>query len=128
MLLIPLLAIVVAVGVAVTLLQRRARSAAGAAPSTFAPDEGTSFAPASLEGKLAVGALLLGVLLTVLVNVIQVPYLGAAALLAAAVLACIARFARRDRSLSVLVVLVVSALALLGGVLFLAGEALIGHD
>jgi hypothetical protein len=64
----------------------------------------------------------------VLVNVILMPYIGPVVLLAAFVLSGVARFVKHDHSKSVLIAFAVSALAVLAGLLFLAGEIFIGHD
>ena len=87
-----------------------------------------AFWPTTIEGKVGIGAFALGVLPEVLVNVIQVSYLSPVVLLAAFVLSGVARFAKHDHSMSVLIVFAVSALAALAGRLFLGGEIFIGHD
>lgn len=92
------------------------------------PVQRAPFWPSTIEGKLGIGAFALNLLPMVLVNVIQVPYLSVVVLLAALVLTGVARFAKHDHSTSVLIAFAVSALAMLAGLLFLAGEVLIGHD
>jgi hypothetical protein len=49
-------------------------------------------------------------------------------LLVAFVLSGVARFFKHDHSTSVLIAFAVSALAVLAGLLFLAGEIFIGHN
>jgi hypothetical protein len=88
----------------------------------------TPFWPTTVEGKFAIGAFALSLLPVVLVNVMVMPYLGAVLLLAALVLSGVARFVKHDPSTSVLIAFVVTALAALAGLLFLAGEVFIGHE
>jgi len=87
-----------------------------------------AFWPTSLEGRLAVGAFALGLFLTAVVNANQVPFLSWIVLVAALLLAGVARLVRHDNSVSVLVMLLVTTLATVAGLLFLGGEVLIGHD
>ena len=127
MFLLPLLMIAI-VGV-YTVMHRRAHPAtvtahAPAAASTHP----AQFWPTTIEGKVGIAAFALGFVPMVLVNVIQVPYLGIVMLLVSLALTGVARFARHDRSTSVLVAFAVAALATLAWVLFLAGEVFIGHD
>jgi hypothetical protein len=129
MFLLPLLMIAI-VGVAIyTVMHRRTHPAtvtahAPAAESTHL----TPFWPTTIEGKVGIAAFALSFAPVVLVSVIQVPYLGIVTLLASLVLTGMARFAKHDRSISVLVAFSVAALAALAGLLFLAGEIFIGHD
>ncbi len=129
MFLLPLLVVALASSVLYVGLHHRARRATGMvdAPLTVEARR-TPFWPTTVVGKFAVGALAVGVLLEVLVNVIQVGYFGAAVLLAALVLSGIARFVQHDHSTSVLIAFAVSTLAVVAGLLFLAGEVFIGHD
>jgi hypothetical protein len=129
MLLLPLLILAVT-GLAIYLVvHRRAQVAAGAAsPPLGALPEPAPFWPATVLGKVGVGAFALSFLLMALVNVVQVYLLRPAVLLVAVVLTGLARFTRRDRSTAVLITFVVCGLAVLAGALFLAGEILIGHD
>jgi hypothetical protein len=86
------------------------------------------FWPTTIEGKFAIGAFALSLLPVVLVNVMVMPYLSPVLLLAALVLSGVARFVKQDHSTSVLIAFVVTALAALAGLLFLAGEVFIGHE
>lgn len=88
----------------------------------------SGFWPTTIAGKLAVGTFAASFVPMVLVNLIQVPYLGAVLLPAALALAAVARFAKHDRAMSVLITLVVSAVAVLFALLFVAGEVFIGHE
>jgi len=128
MFLLPLLMIAI-VGVAVyTVMHRRLHPATVTAHPGAAPTHTAPFWPTTIEGKAGVAAFALSFVPIVLVNVIQVPYLSIVTLLVCLVLTGMARFARHDRSTSVLVAFAVAALATLAWVLFLAGEVFIGHD
>jgi len=129
MFLLPLIILAIAGFGAYTLVHHRAQPATGVvdAPTAVAVHR-TPFWPTTISGKFAIGAFALSFLPMVLVNVIQVPYLGPVVLLAALVLSGVARFVEHDHSTSVLIAFAVSALAVLAGLLFLAGEVFIGHD
>jgi hypothetical protein len=128
MFLLPLL-IVAAAGFGIyALVHHRTQPALGADAPTGVTVHRASFWPITIEGKFALGAIALSVLPVVLVNVIQVPYLGIALLLAALALSGVARFVKHDHSTSVLLALAVSALAVTAALAFLAGEIFIGHD
>jgi hypothetical protein len=129
MFLLPLLILAMAGFGVYTVVHHRTQPATGivGAPAAVAVQR-TPFWPTTIEGKLAIGAFALSVLSGVLVNVMLMPYLGPIVLLAAFVLSGVARFVKHDHSTSVLIAFVVSALAVLAGLLFLAGEVFIGHD
>lgn len=129
MFLLPLLMIAV-VGVAVyTVMHRRTHPATVTAHAPVAVSTHPApFWPTTIEGKIGIAAFALSFVPIVLVNVIQVPYLSIVTLLVCLVLTGMARFAKHDRSTSVLVAFVVAALATLAWVLFVAGEVFIGHD
>jgi hypothetical protein len=129
MFLLPLVVIVMVGYVAYRVLHRQPQPASGmvGAPSTVTAHR-TAFWPTTLEGRLGVGAFAFGIVLMALVNVIQIPFGSWAVLLAALALTGVARIVRHDHSVSVLVVLIVTALATLAGLLFLGGEIFIGHD
>jgi hypothetical protein len=112
-----------------TVVHHRTQPATGIvdAPAPVAVQR-TAFWPTTIEGKFAIGAFAVSFLPIALVNVIFVPFVGPVALLAALVLSGVARFAKHDHSTSVLIAFGVSALAVLAGLLFLAGEVFIGHD
>lgn len=84
--------------------------------------------PTTVEGKIGIGAFALGFLPVALVNVVQVAFFGWAVQLTALVATAIARFVRHDRAVSVLIVLILTAFAVLASLLFVAGEIVIGHD
>jgi hypothetical protein len=112
-----------------TIVHHRTQPAMGIvdAPAAVAVPR-TPFWPTTIEGKLAIGAFVLSLLPVVLVNVMVMPYLGPIVLLVAFVLSGVARFFKHDHSTSVLIAFAVSALAVLAGLLFLAGEIFIGHN
>jgi hypothetical protein len=129
MLLLPLIILAIAGYGVYTLVHHRPHPANGIVDESVAvAARQTPFWPTTIAGKFAIGALALGVVPVVLVNVVQVPYLVPVVLSAAFVLAGVARFVEHDHSTSVLIVFAVSALAVLAGLLFLAGEIFIGHD
>jgi hypothetical protein len=84
--------------------------------------------PTTPLGWVGFTTAILAVVNVALVNVIQVPFLGIGLLVATAAAAALARFVQHDRSVVVLAVVLASAAALLGWLLFLGGEVLIGHD
>jgi hypothetical protein len=129
MFLLPLLIVAMA-GIGVyTVVHHRTQPATTIADAPAAAAvQRTPFWPTTIEGKFAIGAFAVSLLPVVLVNVIQVPYLGPVVLLAALVLSGVARFAKHDHSTSVLLAFAVSAVAALAGLLFLAGEVFIGHS
>jgi hypothetical protein len=129
MFLLPLLILAMAGFGVYAVVHRRAQPATGIvdAPAAVAVQP-TPFWPTTIEGKFAIGAFVLSFLPVVLVNVMVMPYLGPVVLLAAFVLSGVARFVKHDHSTSVLIAFAVSALAVLAGLLFLAGEIFIGHD
>ena len=129
MFLLPLLVLVIAGFVAYTVLHRRALQPTGkiGAPASVAVQRATVW-PTTIEGKVGIGAFALSFLPLVLVNVIQVQYLGLFVLPASLVLTGVARFAKHDHSTLVLIAFIVSALAALFRLLFLAGEVFIGHE
>ena len=92
------------------------------------PAHRASFWPTTIEGRLGVGIFAVGLILMALVNVIQVPFLSWAVLVASLVLTGVARIVKHDEAPSVLIVLAVTVLAALAGLLFLGGEVFIGHD
>lgn len=92
------------------------------------PVQHLPFWPSTVEGKVGVAAFVLGFLVVALVNVVQVAFLGWGVQVAALAFTAVARFGRHDRSASVLIVLVVTAVAVLASLLFLAGEVWLGHD
>jgi hypothetical protein len=129
MFLLPLLAIVVVVYLAYRVLHRQAQPATGMVGTTgAAPAHQAPFWPTTVEGRLGIGAFALSFVLMALVNVIQVPFLSVIVLLAALVLTGVARIVRQDHSVSVLGVLIVTALATVALLLFLGGEIFIGHS
>lgn len=130
MFLLPLLATALLVFAAYRVMHRSAPLAAaeGGPPVRAAVDHGPGFWPTTIEGRLGVTAFVVGIALTTLVNVVQVPFLGWAVQLVALVATVAARFRRHDRSTAVLVVLVLTGIGLVFSVLFLAGEVFIGHD
>jgi hypothetical protein len=129
MLLLPLLILAMAGFGVYTVVHHRTQPATGVVdvPADVAADR-TPFWPTSIEGKFALGAFAVGVMSGMLVNVMSVPFLGPVVLLAALVLSGVARFVEHDHSASVLIAFAVSALAVLAGLLFLAGEVFIGHE
>jgi hypothetical protein len=129
MFLLPLIILAIAGYGVYTLVHHRAQPATGVvdAPAAVAVHR-TPFWPTTTVGKLAIGAFALSFVPMVLVNVIGVPFLAAVVLLVALVLSGVARFVEHDHSTSVLIAFAVSALAVLAGLLFLAGEVFIGHD
>ena len=129
MFLLPLIILAIAGYGVYTLVHHRAQPATGVVdePAAVAAQQ-APFWPTTIVGGFAIAALALSVVPVVLVNVVQVPYLVPVVLLAALVLSGVARFAEHDHSTSVLIVFAVSALAVLAGLLFLAGEVVIGHD
>lgn len=128
MILLPLLVIVMVGYLAYRVWQRQPHPAGGMAggPSVAAPQ--VSFWPTTVEGKLGLGAFASLFGLMALVNVVTVPFLSWIVGLAGLVLTGVARLARHDRSVSVLIVLVVMSLAVVASLLFLGGEVFIGHD
>ena len=129
MFLLPLIVVALAGFAVYTVLHRQAESATGSIDAPAAvPVQRAPFWPTTIEGKVGIGAFALSFLPIVLVNVIQVAYLSVVVLLTALVLTGVARFAKHDRSTSVLIAFAVSALATLAALLFLAGEVFIGHD
>jgi hypothetical protein len=129
MFLLPLLVLAMAGFAVYTAIHHRTQPATGAvgvAAAVAVPR--TPFWPTTIEGKFAIGAFLLSLLPVVFVNVTLMPYLGPVVLLAAFVVSGVARFAKHDHSTSVLIAVAVSTLAILAGLLFLAGEVFIGHD
>jgi hypothetical protein len=129
MFLLPLIILAIAGYGVYTLVHHRPQPATGIvdAPAAIAVHR-TPFWPTTAVGKLAIGAFALSFVPMVLVNVIGVPFLAAVVLLVALVLSGVARFVEHDHSTSVLIAFAVSALAVLAGLLFLAGEVFIGHD
>lgn len=131
MFVLPLLMIAIAGVVGYTVLHRRTHpataTATAPAPAT-AQTHPAPFWPSTVEGKVGVAAFALSFVPMMLVNVIQVPYLSIVIILAALVLTGVARFARHDRSISVLIAFAVCALAALASALFVMGEVVIGHD
>ena len=75
----------------------------------------------------SLGALALAIVSIALVNLVQVPYLSWILPIAALGSSAVARWVQHDRSSSVLIVLIVSALAVLAAVLFVVGEVLFPH-
>lgn len=128
MLVIPILVLVVGGVIIYRVLHRQPRAASvstGAAPAVaHAPP----FWPASLTGMVGLGALGLAILSIALVNVVQVPYLSWILPIAALGCSAVARWVQHDRSSSVLIVLIVSAFAVLAAMLFVVGEVLFPHD
>ncbi len=129
MFLLPVLVVVMAGYIAYRVLHRQAQPATSRVGTISAvPAHGASFWPTTLEGRLGIGLFALSFVLMALINVIQVPFLSLAVLVAALVLTGVARIVRHDQAPSVLIVLVVTALATVAGLLFLGGEIFIGHD
>jgi hypothetical protein len=127
MLILPVL-LVVAVGwIAWSLLHHRHPVAATAAGPTEDVHH-RQVMPMTLLGWVGFATGLLVLASVALVNVVQLPFLSVGLLLAAAASTLLARFVQHDRSTVVLLILAASVLALLGGLLFLGGEVLIGHD
>ena len=95
-----------------------------------APVAGTvrhhAFWPTTAMGWVGIAAFGVLVLVQVAVNAIQVPFLTWGLAVAALALTAGARFGTRDRSPAVLIVLIVTAIATIAAVLFLAGEILVG--
>ncbi len=87
-----------------------------------------AFWPTTALGWSGIAALCGLLVIQVLVNVVQVPFLGWFLVVAAVGLTAGARFVRHDRSPAVLIVLIVAAIATLAALLFLTGEVLVGHD
>lgn len=129
MFLLPLLVLVMAGLVAYTVVHHRAQpgTVTAGGPASVSVHR-APFWPTTMEGRLGVMAFAVSFLPVTLVNVIHVPYLGAVFLLAALALSGVARFARHDQSISVLIAFALCALSVLAGLLFLAGEVFIGHD
>ena len=129
MFLLPLVVIALAAYAVYWVLHRQAQPATGVvdAPVTV-PVQRAPFWPTTIEGRVSIGAFALNFVLIALVNVIGVPFLGWIVLIAGLALSGVARFVKHDRSTSVLIVFVVTALGTLGGLLFLGGEVFIGHD
>ena len=86
------------------------------------------FWPGSILGRLGLAAFALNFAAFALVNVVQVPYLRWVLVGASVALTAMARVRDRDRAISVMIVLVLSAVSFVAGALFLAGEVFIGHD
>jgi hypothetical protein len=129
MFLLPLTMIAVVCVAVYTVMHRRTRPATVTAHAPAdAAAHSAPFWPITTEGKLGIAAFALSFVPVVLVNVIQVPYLAIVMVVASLALTGTARFARHDRSTSVLVALAVSVVATLAWVLFLMGEVMIGHD
>jgi hypothetical protein len=129
MFLLPLLVLVMVGYLAYRVLHRQAQPATGMVGTTSAvPAHQASFWPTTLEGRLGIGTFAFSFVLMALVNVIQVPFLSWIVLLAALVLTGVARIVRHDESVSVMGVLIVTALATVALLLFLGGEVFIGHS
>jgi hypothetical protein len=126
--LLPLLILAIAGLGVYTVEHHRTQHATGIvdAPAAVAVQR-TPFWTTTIAGKFAIGAFALSFLPVVFVNLIAaVPRPGRVA-------GCIRAlghraFVKHDHSTSVLIAFAVSALAVLAGMLFLAGEVLIGHD
>lgn len=129
MFVIPILVLVAAGVIIYRLLHRQPRVAAVSAGAAPAVVQAPPFWPASLSGMVGLGALGLEILSIALVNVVQVPYLSWW-ILPIAALGCsaVARWVQHDRSLSVLIVLIVSGFSVLAAMLFVAGEVLLPQD
>lgn len=129
MLLLPLVVIAVAAYAVYRIMHRQPQLATGvvAAPDAV-PVSRAPFWPTTIEGRISIGAFALNFAPLALVNVIAIPFLGWILIIAALALSGVARFVKHDRSTSVLIVFVVTALGTLGGLLFLGGEVFIGHD
>lgn len=124
MLLVPLALVAVAVVALQQVVHRRRASVTGA------PARGGAvrpFWPTTTAGRVGVGAFVVALVPVVLVNVVQVAFLGGALQVVAAGCTAFARFARQDRSSAVLAALVVASAAVVAALLFLAGEVLVGH-
>lgn len=129
MFLVPLMIIAVVCVAVYTVMHRRTHPATVTAHAPAdAAIHTAPFWPATIEGKLGIAVFAFSFVPVVLVNVIQVPYLAIVTVVASLVLTGTARFARHDRSTSVLVAFAVSVVATLAVVLFLMGEVMIGHD
>jgi hypothetical protein len=129
MFLLPLLVIAAAALVFYRLLHRYPVLPAGVSRDVGShPAHQRPFWPTTIEGRVGIAAFGLTFVRFALVNVLRVRYLGWAVLIAAFALTGVARFARHDRSASVLIVFVVTAVGALFSLLFLAGEVLLGHD
>lgn len=128
MFVIPILVLIAAGVIIYRVLHRQPRAVAVAAGTAASVTHAPSFWPTSPSGIVAIAALGLMVVNVALVNVVHVPYLPWILPAAALGFGAVARFGQHDRSSSVLIVLVVSALAIVAGLLFLAGEVFIGHD
>lgn len=127
MFVIPILALVAAGVIVYQLLHRRPRAVAVPAGAAPAVAHAPPFWPASPSGMASLGALALAIVSIALVNLVQVPYLSWILPIAALGSSAVARWVQHDRSSSVLIVLIVSALAVLAAVLFVVGEVLFPH-
>lgn len=128
MFLLPLLVLALGAVAVYRVTHRQVQPAMGADVVVASPVQGAPFWPATVEGKVGVGAFALSLARVALVNVLQAAFLGWVLLAAALTLSAIARFRKHDRSTSVLIVLVLSAVGALASLLFLAGEVFVGHD
>jgi hypothetical protein len=129
MFVVPLLMVALVGAAGYTVMHRRAHPATVTAHATaLESTRPAPFWPTTIEGTVGVAALVLSSVPIVLVNVIQVPYLSIVTLLVAVVATGVARFAKHDRSTSVLIAFAVAALATSAAVLFFAGEVFIGHE
>jgi hypothetical protein len=129
MFLLPLLLIAAAAYVVYRVLHRAPQLTAGTVHELDShPVPRRPFWPTTIEGKLGIIAFALAFAPIALVNVVQVPFLSWAVLVAALALTADARFVKHDRSTSVLIVFVVTAIGALASVVFIAGEVFIGHD
>lgn len=127
MLVLPLLLLVV-IGVVAyrTIQHRHALTAAGTRVDAHVGNA-PEIRPSTVLGWAALAALGLAVASMALVNIVAVPFLGSTLVIVSFALAAGSRFIQRDRSLVVLVVLIVAGLAFLAAVAFLVGELAIGH-
>ncbi len=124
MLLVPLF-FLAGIGFAIyALVRRHAVDVHGEAAVVARPP----FWPTSQFGWFSVGAAGVGVLMDALINVVSVSFVPIVLLPASVAFSAVARFVQRDRSIAVLMILVVTAIGTLFWVLFLAGEVFIGHD
>ena len=128
MFVIPILIVVVAGVIIYRLLHRQQHAAMVPAGEAPAVAHASPLWPTSPSGMVGLGALVLAIASIALVNVVQVPYLSWALPVAALGFSAVARWVQHDRSVSVLIVLIVSGFAVLAGVLFVAGEVLFPHD
>ena len=126
---LPLLVIALAAFAAYRVLHRQTPITTGVAGEPVSPAVHPSpFWPTTVEGKVGIVAFALSFAPIALVNVIQVAFVGWAVQITALAFTAAARFVKHDRSASVLIVFVMTAIGALASLLFLAGEVFIGHD